>query len=97
MLGIVYAPGLFGFSALFGRDPLTQTCHGMALSLCKPHRNSPRYKQMVAYYSWKLEKRYERSLAYKSWVLTHDAVLYYALILHLARALHVLGAVMKQQ
>jgi hypothetical protein len=39
MFGIVYAPGLFGLSALFGRDPLQAATHSMALNLCRPHKS----------------------------------------------------------
>lgn len=35
------------------------------VSLCEPYRHTKRYRDMVEYYSWKLERRYSRNMAYK--------------------------------
>ncbi|WIA20639.1 hypothetical protein OEZ85_005019 [Tetradesmus obliquus] len=57
----------------------------MAVSLCQPYRGSKRYKQMVDYYQWKLERRYERSMTYKSTAFCHDALVWWTVLYQLLR------------
>lgn len=83
-------PIIFGatFSLpLFGKDHLARAASSMAVTLCEPYRHSKRYKQMVEYYSWKLENRYQRNIAYKGFAVCHDAVVCWALAFQLLRML----------